>query len=249
MANDQAAGPGWIKLWDEGYDSTAKKWCTEKLMDNKGLLSFEIPEGLPAGYWLFRPELLALHEADKGDPQFYIGCAQVFVESSNTAALRVPADQSVSIPGHVHASDPGLKFNIYTPSFPYPLPGPKVFKVSRPNLKSFATAGSSVPKQTQGVIPANYIVKNANWIGTEVPDYQNETGCWAASDNCWKQANMCYNTAPPTGNAGCTAWEGKCNAIQDACGAGKFLGPPNKGQRLTVDAPKAPGRIPPAANV
>ncbi len=205
MANDEAAGPGWIKLWDEGYDATTKKWCTEKLIDNNGLLSFEIPTGLPAGYWIFRPELLALQEANKDDPQFYVGCAQVFVQSSNTGVLNVPADRSVSIPGHVHASEAGLTFNIYTPSFPYPVPGPKVFAVPPPKNGEVDTTGPSVPKQTQGIIPSHYIVKNANWIGVEVPDYKDERGCWAASENCWKQAGTCYNTAPPTGNAGCVA--------------------------------------------
>ncbi|KAI0815821.1 family 61 glycoside hydrolase [Xylaria sp. FL0064] len=249
VANDDVAGPGWIKLWHEGYDASAKKWCTEKLIDNNGLLSFEIPKGLPAGYWIFRPELLALHEANKGDPQFYVGCAQVFVQSSNTAALDVPADRSVSIPGHVHASEAGLTFNIYTPSFPYPLPGPKVFAVPSPKNGDVDTTSPSVPKQTQGVVPSHYIVKNANWIGVEVPDYTDESGCWAASDNCWKQAGSCYNSAPPTGDAGCVAWEKKCNGIQDACSAGNFRGPPNKGQPLTVKEVSPPASIPPAVNV
>ncbi|KAI1738771.1 family 61 glycoside hydrolase [Xylaria scruposa] len=247
MANDVAAGPGWIKLWDEGYDATAKKWCTEKLIDNDGLLSFEIPEGLPAGYYLFRPELLALHEATKGDPQFYVGCAQVFVQSSNTAALNVPTDLSVSIPGHVQGNNAGLTFNIYAPSFPYPLPGPKVFTIPPP--KEVDTTGSSVPRQTQGVIPSSYIVKNANWIGVEVPDYSTEGGCWAASENCWKQAGECYDAAPPTGDDGCRAWEEKCHGIQDACNDGDFQGPPNKGKELTVKEPELPASIPGPVNV
>lgn len=205
MADDEAAGPGWIKLWDEGYDADKKQWCTEKLIDTNGLLSFEIPKGLPAGYWLFRPELLALHEADKGDPQFYVGCAQVFVESSNTAPLKVPVDQSVSIPGHVEAGETALTFNIYAPHFPYPVPGPKVFEVPPPKGGEVEIAGPTVPKQTQGAIPANYIVKNANWVGMEVPAYQNEGGCWAASENCWKQTGKCYEKAMPTGDAGCGA--------------------------------------------
>ncbi|KAI8633415.1 lytic polysaccharide monooxygenase [Xylariaceae sp. FL1651] len=249
MVSDQAAGPGWIKLWDDGYDATAGKWCTEKLIDNNGLLSFEIPEGLPAGYWLFRPELLALHQADKGDPQFYIGCAQVFVQSSNQAALSVPADRTVSIPGYVHADDPGLTFNIYTPSFPYPMPGPKVFEVPPPKKGAAGTAGSSASDQPQGLVPANYIVKNANWVGVEVPDYMNESGCWAASENCWTQARTCYNTAPPTGDTGCRAWEKKCKGIQDACNDGDFVGPPNKGKKLDSKEPKPPTSIPPPVNI
>ncbi|KAI1363033.1 family 61 glycoside hydrolase [Xylaria arbuscula] len=249
VANDEVAGPGWIKLWDDGYDTAAKKWCTEKLIDNNGLLSFEIPMGLPSGYWVFRPELLALHEANKGDPQFYVGCAQVFVQSSNTAALKVPEDQIVSIPGHVRASEAGLTFNIYAPTFPYPLPGPKAFAVPPPKGGDVDTTGPSVPKQTQGVIPPNHIVKNANWVGFEVPDYKDEGGCWAASENCWNQAGTCYNVAPPTGDAGCIALEKRCNELQDACGAGKFRGPPNKGKVLTVKEVKPPVSIPPAVNI
>ncbi|KAJ2981186.1 hypothetical protein NUW58_g6751 [Xylaria curta] len=247
MSKDEAAGPGWFKLWDEGYDATTKKWCTEKLMDSKGLLSFEIPEGLPAGYWLFRPELLALHDADKGDPQFYVGCAQVFVQSSNTAALNVPADRSVSIPGHVSANHAGLTFNIYRPSFPYLLPGPNVFAVPTPK-NGIDTTGPSVPSQTQGIVPPNYIVKNANWVGVEVPDYHNEGGCWASSDNCWKQVDTCYDTSPPTGSAGCSAMEKKCNSIMSTCSNGSFQGPPNKGKLLTVKTPALPANIPRPVN-
>ncbi|KAI0541229.1 family 61 glycoside hydrolase [Xylaria digitata] len=248
MANDKVTGPGWIKLWHEGYDSTTKKWCTEKLIDNDGLLSFEIPEGLPSGYWIFRPELLALHDANKGDPQFYVGCTQVFVQSSNIAALNVPTGYSVSIPGHVQAKEAGLTFNIYTPSFPYPLPGPNVFAIPPPKGE-VDTTGPSAPSQTRGVIPSNYIVKNANWVGVEVPDYKDEKSCWAASENCWKQAAACYNTAPPTGDDGCIAWEKKCNGIQNACSAGNFQGPPNKGKKLTVKEPNPPASIPPAVNI
>ncbi|KAI0525748.1 family 61 glycoside hydrolase [Xylaria bambusicola] len=249
IANDEAAGPGWIKLWDEGYDAVTKKWCTEKLIDNNGLLSFEVPKGLPSGYWIFRPELLALHEANKGDPQFYVGCVQIFVKSSNTAPLEVPGDQRVSIPGHVRANEVGLTFNIYAPSFPYPLPGPKAFAVPLPKNGHIDTTGPSVPKQTQGVVPPNYIVKNANWIGMEVPDYTDEGGCWAASENCWKQVGTCYNEAPPTGDAGCVALEKRCYEIQDACKSGDFQGPPNKGKVLTVKEVKPPANIPPAVNV
>ncbi|KAK5628522.1 hypothetical protein RRF57_004237 [Xylaria bambusicola] len=249
ITNDEAAGPGWIKLWDEGYDTITKKWCTERLIDNNGLLSFEIPRGLPSGYWLFRPELLSLHEANKGDPQFYIGCAQIFVKSSNTAPLQVPRDQSVSIPGHVSANEVGLTFNIYAPSFPYPPPGPKAFAVPLPKNGDIDTTGPSVPKQTQGVIPANYIVKNANWVGMEVPDWTDEGSCWAASANCWDQVRTCYDEAPPTGDAGCVAMEKKCYEIEDACNLGDFQGPPNKGKVLTVNEVKPPANIPPAVNV
>ncbi|KAI2620086.1 glycoside hydrolase family 61 protein [Hypoxylon sp. NC1633] len=252
IASDSATGPGWIKLWDEGYDDASGKWCTEKVIDNNGLLSIDIPKSLPGGNWLFRPELLALHNADKGDPQFYTGCAQIFVASDSSAALDVPSEYSVSIPGYVQADDPGLTFNIYEPQFPYPMPGPKVYQPAGSESKAKAavalTSSSGAAKQTQGKIPTNYLIKNANWVGVEVPDYSTEDGCWASSGACWDQASTCYDSAPPTGGANCGVWESKCEGINDACSAGDFNGPPNKGQKLQSADPAPPLEIPGAVN-
>ncbi|XXG98412.1 hypothetical protein Hte_004735 [Hypoxylon texense] len=250
MATDSAAGPGWIKLWEDGYDDAAGKWCTEKLIDNNGLLSIDIPESLPGGNWLFRPELLALHNADKGDPQFYTGCAQVFVQSSNTAPLDVPAESSVSIPGYVQADDPGLTFNIYSPQFPYPMPGPKVYEPAE--LATASVSGSAskavAAKQTEGKVPSDYLIKNANWVGVEVASYSTEAGCWDASSACYDQAATCYDMAPPTGSANCQVWEQKCDGINAACSAGDFNGPPNKGQKLEGEDPAPPEDIPEPAS-
>jgi hypothetical protein len=69
---DSAAGDGWFKIWDDGYDEAQKTWCTNKLIDAKGLMTVQLPQGLVGGYYLIRPEILALHNADKGDPQFYM---------------------------------------------------------------------------------------------------------------------------------------------------------------------------------
>ncbi|KAI0840745.1 glycoside hydrolase family 61 protein [Hypoxylon sp. FL0890] len=245
MAADSAAGPGWIKLWDEGYDDSSGKWCTEKLIDNNGLLSFKIPKFLPAGYWLFRPELLALHEADKGDPQFYTGCAQIYIEGDNTAALKVPAEYSVSIPGYVQASEPGLNFNIYSPKFPYPMPGPKVYTPTG----SASTSSSKAQTQAKGLVPSDYLIKNANWVGLEVADYSTEAGCWESSSACFDQAQKCYDSAPPTGGANCHVWEDKCDGISAACDAGNFKGPPNKGEKLQSKDPAPPSSIPHAVDM
>ncbi|KAI0009497.1 glycoside hydrolase family 61 protein [Xylariaceae sp. FL0662B] len=249
MATDSAAGPGWVKLWDEGYDDATGQWCTEKLIANDGLLSFAIPAGLPAGPWLFRPELLALHNADKGDPQFYVGCAQVSINSSSgNNDVPAPASATVSIPGHVAPDDPGLTFNIYAPQFPYPMPGPAVYDFppapASENVHVAATAAAKVKAP-----PADYIVKNANWVGVEVAAYTTEDGCWAASSDCWDQAQACYDSAPPSGSENCALWEGKCQGIEDACAAGDFVGPPDRGQKLGSKEPASPGSIPEAANV
>jgi hypothetical protein len=119
-------------------------------------------------------------------------------------------------------------------------------------------ARSSQKNQTDGVIPANCLLKNANWCGVEVPAYHDEATCWASSADCWAQLDACYKSAPPTGSRGCRIWEDqKCAVIQEACGGsaqwqeGGGGGPPNAGQKFVqvdVDQPVPGGVIPPAAN-
>jgi hypothetical protein len=258
MATTPAEGAGWFKIWDSGYDESTGKWCTEKLIDDNGLLSVGLPSGLPTGYYLVRPELLALQQADKGDPQFYAGCAQLFVSGAESGprTLDIPADKKVSIPGHVNANDGGLAYNIYSQplALPYPIPGPQAWI---PTAAAAGTAGgkfangggsAAVPQQqqTQGAVPAGCLLKNANWCGFEVASYSDEDGCWAAGEACFQQAKTCYDTAPPTGSANCRVWEGKCKGIQDACAAKQFQGPPAV-QLVAVQA-KVPGPIPGVAN-
>ena len=98
ISSDKSAGSGWFKIWEDGLDTTTGTWCVDRLIETKGLLSVDLPAGLPAGYYLVRPEILALHSAPIGDPQFYTGCAQIFVQEGPNENLRIPSENQVSIP-------------------------------------------------------------------------------------------------------------------------------------------------------
>ncbi|KAH6676561.1 glycosyl hydrolase family 61-domain-containing protein [Halenospora varia] len=231
--NDKGAGDGWFKIFDEGFDKTTSQWCTEKLMANNGILSVQVPSDLAGGYYLVRPELLSLHESDKTppNPQFYAGCAQIFLTSSGTA---VPQD-TVKIPGYVSITDPSVLYNIYTPKGDYVTPGPAVYK-SGASTKAAVMQASTAQTQTEGQLPENVVLTNANWWGVEVASYSTESGCWSSSEACWAQSTTCYAQAPPTGSKNCKLWEAKCQGIQDACSAGNFNGPPNQGKSLIAGA-------------
>jgi hypothetical protein len=133
--------------------------CTEKLIQNNGLLSVDIPNDISGGYYLVRPELLALHQADKSppNPQFYVGCAQIFLLSAGTG---VPKD-TVSIPGYVHTGDASVDFNIYTPKWPYPMPGPAPYEGGS-SIKDNAKAVGSSEVQKEGLVPNGCVLSNAN---------------------------------------------------------------------------------------
>ncbi|KAK9422362.1 hypothetical protein SUNI508_04718 [Seiridium unicorne] len=246
MSSTPAVGAGWFKIWEEGYDDSTSKWCTEKLVDADGMMSVQIPDGLPSGNYLFRPELLALHNAVAGDPQFYTGCAQVQVQGTSEGTLQVPSEYSVSIPGYVKDGEPSVSFNIYSPVFPYPMPGPSVYSV--PSLSSTAaTSNATIGGAT--LVPDNCLIKEANWCGVEVADYSDETSCWAASEACYAQGQTCYDTAPPSGYKNCDVWDTKCKGIQDACSAGSFTGPPNKGEKLADSELGTPVVVPEIDNL
>lgn len=173
-ADNNAAGDGWFKIWHADYDATAGKWCTEKMIENNGHISVQIPADIEGGYYLVRPELLALHAAQDSppDPQFYVGCAQVFVQSTGTAK---PATVSIG-EGTYDLSLPGMTYNIYkTPlSLPYPMYGPPVYKAgANPapatgsantgvvNTGSANTAPADTGSEKPEVVPAN-VCKNKN---------------------------------------------------------------------------------------
>ena len=176
-ASNNAAGNGWFKIMEDGYDSTAGKWCTEKLNPNDGHLAATIPKDLAAGYYLVRPELLALHQADKtpADPQFYVGCAQIFLSSSGSA---VPPN-TVSIPGYVSMSTPAMTFNIYDQPMKLPFPdfGPPVYTAGSTKRSLEARAMT----QAIGLKPDGCVMENANWCGFMPSSYTDQTGCWAVS--------------------------------------------------------------------
>ncbi|KAH6672711.1 endoglucanase B [Plectosphaerella plurivora] len=244
MFSDPAAGGGWTKIWHEGYDADAGRWCTEKLMDNKGLLSFELSSGLPKGDYLVRSELLALHQAaSKDDPQYYVGCVQLHIRDG-------PSDDSVlsrhavRIPGHVDGSEPGNKFDIYKRPMDqnYEIPGPEPYSpTGRPSGKP--DGASDFP----GAIPDDCLVKNANWCGEPLPPYSGELPCWAAVEACFARGSKCYDSTSPTGVKGCDNWNKyMCHGIQAECRAKNFKGPPEV--EIPVHSVDLKGPIPSAVN-
>lgn len=115
-AQDYDGSGGWFKAYSLTTNSITDEGLQWATYTDSGItnFTFAIPDDLEAGEYLMRAEHIALHGSrDKGGAQFYIGCAQLKVEGSGSAA---PAD-TVSIPGVYDGSEPGIFFNIY-----YPIP-------------------------------------------------------------------------------------------------------------------------------
>lgn len=118
--SDEVTGSGWFKIYFDGYDTATGEWGTDHMNANNGLVTTNIPSDLAAGSYLIRSEVLALQEV--GEPQFYIGCAQIQLSGSGSA---VPSD-TATIPGYVDMSTPDMNVNIYE-SFTFTEYGPVVY--------------------------------------------------------------------------------------------------------------------------
>ncbi|KAF1918685.1 glycoside hydrolase [Ampelomyces quisqualis] len=137
-------GLKWFKIYEDGMDSSGE-WAVTRLYNNKGKVDFALPSCVPAGQYLLRAELIALHAAaNYPGAQFYMECAQINVQSSSATkrhgsfgdsaaprrhfATRAGAfnPSYVSFPGAYSGSDPGVKFQLFWPKpTSYTIPGPR----------------------------------------------------------------------------------------------------------------------------
>ncbi|KAK4556830.1 hypothetical protein LTR86_005810 [Recurvomyces mirabilis] len=120
----------WFKAFDSTLCSspstiTTTAWCSYKQPG----VEFVVPDRLPAGEYLIRPQHIGLHESqgDGKGAQYFYSCAQVKIESSSANAW-LPT-RTVKIPGMIKEQDDGVKFNIWYPqptAYPYTPGGPLI---------------------------------------------------------------------------------------------------------------------------
>ncbi|KAJ1890251.1 hypothetical protein LPJ66_007588 [Kickxella alabastrina] len=132
------AGAVWFKIYEEGYTSKTKQWCTDKIRASHGVLNITIPANIQSGNYLLRTEIIALHEAQKkGYAQFYPNCAQVNVVSGGSAK-----PQGYKIPGIYKADDPGIFVNYRKDPTSYVIPGPPVYVSGNAKIERFYTSSA-----------------------------------------------------------------------------------------------------------
>ncbi|KAK6362928.1 hypothetical protein TWF730_000379 [Orbilia blumenaviensis] len=112
------SGANWFKFEQRGpsFSGGSVSWPLSITYD------VTIPSGVPSGQWLLRAEQIGIHNPyPSGDPQFYIGCAQLEITGGGSCS-----PSYFSIPGHIKANDPGITVNIYSNFNSYSFPGPAV---------------------------------------------------------------------------------------------------------------------------
>ncbi|OJT10390.1 hypothetical protein TRAPUB_13082 [Trametes pubescens] len=151
-------GLQWFKIWEDGMDSS-QVWGVDRMIANKGKVTFSIPNCIEAGQYLLRVEMIALHGASSyPGAQLYMECAQLQITGGGSTK---PA--TVSFPGAYSGTDPGIKINIYQKLPSYTIPGqsrsadptsrstngsssgPSVFSCNGPSAPAPSTSAPSPP--------------------------------------------------------------------------------------------------------
>ncbi|KAH7916648.1 glycoside hydrolase family 61 protein [Hygrophoropsis aurantiaca] len=116
-------GLQWFKIYEDGLTVSSQQWAVDRLITNKGKVTFTIPSCIAPGQYLMRHEIIALHAASSyPGAQFYMECAQLQITGGGSTS---PA--TVSFPGAYKGTDPGITINIYQTLANYTIPGPSVF--------------------------------------------------------------------------------------------------------------------------
>ncbi|CAE6356440.1 unnamed protein product [Rhizoctonia solani] len=146
----------WFKVAETGLVSK-DYWGTDVMNANCGKVEFTIPADLPAGNYLIRAEVIALHVAGSvGGAQLYMSCYQINVTGGGAAS---PA--TVKFPGAYSPTDPGILFNMYGSYDSYTIPGPAVYSGGSSGGSSPAptTAAPSAPSST-AVAPSSTLASS-----------------------------------------------------------------------------------------
>lgn len=249
-ANGDGSGDGWFKISWDGLDLSDSTWGVDDMINSGGYTAATLPGDLSDGYYLVRDEVLSLQNRDGGtiNPQFFIGCVQVYVSGGSGTA----APTTVAIPGHVEAGNPSVTYDInVTPLTAYPEFGPSVYSNPKATAAKLALHQlSAVVTDVVGLCPDNTVLQVGNKCYTEIPSWSNDTpgslpACWAASDSCWQTNTECWADIEPVINGadttkGCNLWQDKCNAIVAWCEAGNTSGPPDAGKVLAEPQDTSP---------
>ncbi|GAP92271.2 putative murein transglycosylase [Rosellinia necatrix] len=132
----------WVKIDEEGYDTTTKTWAAAKMINNNNTWTTTVPSTLAAGNYIFRHETIALHGASSlNGAQSYPQCFNIAITGSGT-------DNPTGTLGInlYKADDPGILFNPYTTFTSYTIPGPALYSAGSGGGNPTTTAGTTTTR-------------------------------------------------------------------------------------------------------
>ncbi|KKY30427.1 putative glycosyl hydrolase family 61 [Diaporthe ampelina] len=111
-----------VKIQEAGIISGSNPgtWASDEILSNNLAWEITIPEGTPAGNYVLRHEIIALHSANQANgAQNYPQCVNIQVTGGSGSFPEGTAGTALYT-----ADEEGIVFNIYQDFSSYPIPGP-----------------------------------------------------------------------------------------------------------------------------
>jgi len=187
---------GWFKIFQDAWAKNPSGgsgdndfWGTKDLNTCCGKMNVKIPSDIPAGDYLLRAEVIALHTAgSSGGAQPYVTCYQITVSGGGNAS---PA--TVTFPGAYKATDPGILVNIHAAMSTYVAPGPAVYSGGSTKVAGSACTGCENTCKA-GSAPSTTLIAPAPTGTSPAPGGGSDGGCTVAK----------YAQCGGNGYTGCT---------------------------------------------
>ncbi|OCB88252.1 hypothetical protein A7U60_g4658 [Sanghuangporus baumii] len=131
----------WFKIDQQGEstDGDSSTWAQAELLDGSPA-TVTIPNGLKAGNYLVRHEIISLQNSvSVGGTEYYPSCLQVTVGGNDNGE----PNETVHFPGAYSETDPGILGDFYTSGYTYVFPGGSVATISGSGSSSGSSSSSS----------------------------------------------------------------------------------------------------------
>ncbi|KAL1876965.1 hypothetical protein Daus18300_002572 [Diaporthe australafricana] len=143
----------WVKIAEAGVISGSNPgtWASDEILSNNLAWEITIPEGTPAGNYVLRHEIIALHSANQANgAQNYPQCVNIEVTGGSGSFPAGTSGEALYT-----ADEEGILFNIYQDFSSYPIPGPALgFSSSgSSNSGSSGSASSAVASSAAAATP------------------------------------------------------------------------------------------------
>ncbi|KAI1506219.1 lytic polysaccharide monooxygenase [Biscogniauxia marginata] len=189
----------WYKIFADSWSAKGSvgdgdDWGTNDLNSCCGKMDVPIPVDTPAGDYLLRAEVIALHTAAAaGQAQFYISCYQITV-TGGSASPAAAAPAGVQLPGALKASDPGIQVNIHAKLDKYVNPGPEVIASGTTKKAGSGCSSGCAKTCTAGSGP----------VGTAIASPGAGAGSGDSGEGSGACAQQRYQQCGGQGYTGCT---------------------------------------------
>lgn len=158
-ATFDSAKAEFFKVNELGKYAGSDNWYMADLTTGpNGTTSFTIPPTLPAGEYLVRHELVAMHNGlSVGGVEFYPACFQVRLSAPSRTASAIPSGKEVvTFPGGYSPTEPGIVDpNIFNPGSVYTPPGPPLAAIATASGSGPATGGGNNSDTATGTIASS----------------------------------------------------------------------------------------------